>query len=577
MPQPPLTVLILAGGSLGDKRLGPAPSLSDIPLDLADGSCLARQRSLAHYNDQTDPPRIALLRDSNQPSPRPHQMDAGFQLITIPPQPSVIGSVRAALPEITTPWLLLQPITSLPSQPAHPECWIELGEEALPREDWSAVAEPCSSSPHFLNKLESPSQDPGPSHPFTGLLCAPTELLRALIGRAPEQDSPDDQDLLNLAQRLWNSGQARFRFTPWRDLGHRATYSRSRLSRLSSRGFNRVSYCSQRDLIRKCSSDTRRLQEEAAYLDALPASARRFFPSLLQPPRPVPGEAISCLELDYVPFPNLAELFLHWRIGANGWRTIMRRLAQIRRDLAAHEAQNNEVSDVAWLYSSKLTSRQQQLQAHPPQLEPLLGLSWSHWWGSPLELQLLDRDAAPSGPPLQLPSPQTATARLTTALAPLETARPLQRIHGDLCFNNILAEPLSGSIRLIDPRGEQPTGAHWPIGYGDPRYDLVKLLHSGRYLYDVVVNGLFHLTHQQHQLRLQLDVPTHHREVNAAMQTELLGDQLSRDEERLLTASLFLSMLPLHREDPLRCVVLTCIGVLILEQRFDAVIEAGQP
>ena len=577
MPQPSLTVLILAGGSLGDKRLGPAPSLSDVPLDLADGSGLARQRSLDHYNDQPDPPRIALLRDSNQPSPRPHQTDAGFQVITIPPQHSVIGSVRAALPEITTPWLLLQPITSLPTQPAQPDCWIELGEEALPRENWSAVADPNSNNPHFLNKLESPADDSGPSHPFTGLLCAPTELLRELIGPPPQHDSPQEQDLLNLAQRLWATGQARFRFTPWRDLGHRATYSRSRLSRLSSRGFNRVSYCTERDLIRKCSTDTRRLQEEADYLDALPAGVRRYFPSLLQPPRAESGEGITCLELDYVPFPNLAELFLHWRLGANGWRTIMRRLAQIRRDLADHASQTDVVSDVAWLYSSKLTHRQQQLQAHPPQLDPLLGLSWSQWWTSPLKLQLLSRDGAPSGPTLQLPSPHQATATLTTALAPLETARPLQRIHGDFCFNNILAEPLSGSIRLIDPRGEQPGEAHWPIGYGDPRYDLIKLLHSGRYLYDVVVNGLFHLTHQNNQLRLQLDVPAHHREVNAAMQTELLGDRLSHDEERLLTASLFLSMLPLHREDPLRCVVLSCIGVLILEQRFDAVVEAGRP
>ena len=233
MPQPSLTVLILAGGSLGDKRLGPAPSLSDIPLDLADGSGLARQRSLDHYNDQPDPPRIALLRDSNQPSPRPHQADAGFDVITIPPQPSVIGSVRAALPEITTPWLLLQPITSLPSRPAQPDCWIELGEEALPRENWSAVAGPNSSSPQFLNKLVSPAEDSGPSHPFTGLLCAPTELLRALIGPAPEHVNPQEQDLLNLAQCLWDTGQARFRFTPWRDLGHRATYSRSRPAQAS--------------------------------------------------------------------------------------------------------------------------------------------------------------------------------------------------------------------------------------------------------------------------------------------------------------------------------------------------------
>ena len=103
----------------------------------------------------------------------------------------------------------------------------------------------------------------------------------------------------------------------------------------------------------------------------------------------------------------------------------------------------------------------------------------------------------------------------------------------------------------------------------------MKLLHSGRYLYDVVVNGLFHLQGSAKELQLQLDVPGQYHDVNRALNQLLADDSLSDDEERLLTASLFFSMLPLHRSEPCHCVVFSCIGLLILEQRFADVLRAA--
>ena len=46
--------------------------------------------------------------------------------------------------------------------------------------------------------------------------------------------------------------------------------------------------------------------------------------------------------------------------------------------------------------------------------------------------------------------------------------------HGDLCFNNILVDQISGCIKLIDPK------AYWDkkrniFGLVDPNYDLAKL------------------------------------------------------------------------------------------------------
>ena len=568
----PLTVLILAGGSLSEKQLGPAPCLNSQPADLADGSGLARDRIIRHYRRQSEHLQIRLLIDRGAQTPRPHLSDGLMEPLCIDPQPSVIESVRTALEQIATPWLLLIPVTTLPSGPATADHRIELGDTALPRENWSAVSAPNSATPVFHNKTAPPSSGEPPSHPFTGVICARTSTIAALL-REPMNHN-DSSDLLVLAERLYRCTKTRFHFSPWHDLGHRATYSSSRLSRLSSRSFNRVVYEPEGDLIRKGSSNPERLQQEHLYLKHLPQSVRRYFPALVSPDLTRDQKGDLSMELDYVPFPNLAELFLHWRIGINGWEQIARRLALIRSALQQSDGTTTtrHQADLGWLYSKKLQQRLQQLAIDPPESKGVVGLGWYQFWDNSLTLELC---GAQDTVRLTLPSPQQCCSVLMEELAAFESTRPLARIHGDLCFNNILAEPLSGSIRLIDPRGERPPGSTWPVGYGDPRYDLVKLLHSSRYLYDVVVNGLFRLECVNTTVQLQLDVPAQQSIADQAIRRHLVRDQLTAEEERLLTASLFFSMLPLHRSEPKHCLAFACIGALIIERQFDSVLSQG--
>ena len=347
----------------------------------------------------------------------------------------------------------------------------------------------------------------------------------------PSWARSSDLDLLSIAEALWKQGDTRLERLPWLDLGHRATASRRRLSRLASRGFNSVSYCASDDLIRKRSQDATRLAQEAAYFEALPQPLQRFFPACL-------GHQPGQLELEYIPFPSLAELFLHWQIGPNSWRQLMQRLSRVRTALAeASTTTPPPAVTMDWLYSRKLEQRLEQLQSQPPVLTD--GRTWSDWWTRTwtLELGARDRDATHT---LTLQAPADAASTLLKSPPSLEASRQLQLIHGDLCFNNILAEPQSGSIRLIDPRGERPVGAPWPIGFGDPRYDQIKLLHSGRYLYDVVVNNLFTLEKlSPGHLRLHLDVPAHYDAVQQAMDSSGLLQGLLPEEERWLTSSLF--------------------------------------
>ena len=562
------TVLVLAGGSLADKSLGPSPLLSRSPAELPDGSGFALERIRERLHNAPKIKTLMVVVNTNNAQPRPMRRGPQWEWLAIPPQPNVVASLEAALSFVRTEQVLIQPITTLPPASLPEGCWIGFGDQALPRENWSAISGLDSDAPQFHPKQQPKTDREPESHPFTGLISAPTTRLRELLAKRKQQPgwtASSDLDLLSIAEALWKQSDTRLEQLPWLDLGHRATASRRRQSRLTSRGFNSVSYCTNDDLIRKRSQDATRLAQEAAYFEALPQALKRFFPACIEHQ---PGQ----LELEYIPFPSLAELFLHWQIGPNGWRQLMGRLSSIRTALAeAPTSVPPPAVNVDWLYSRKLQQRLENLHRQPPTLAD--GSTWSDWWNQAwtVELRARHRDTTHL---LTLQSPAEAVTALLEQLPIFEKVQQLQRIHGDLCFNNILAEPQSGSIRLIDPRGEQPDGAHWPIGFGDPRYDQIKLLHSGRYLYDVVVNDLFSLEKlSPGHLHLNLDVPTHYDELQKAMESSGLLQGLLPGEERWLTSSLFFSMLPLHREDGDRCLAFIAIGLMILEAKFDTVLR----
>jgi hypothetical protein len=111
--------------------------------------------------------------------------------------------------------------------------------------------------------------------------------------------------------------------------------------------------------------------------------------------------------------------------------------------------------------------------------------------------------------------------------------------HGDFCFSNIFYHPGSKQIKLIDPRGDS---------YGNILYDLAKITHSAYYPYDYVDAELY----------LNKDGETIYfdagKEQTREAYKKLFVAQYGEKTWRLtlfLTASLFLSMIPLHSHNKL--------------------------
>ena len=117
--------------------------------------------------------------------------------------------------------------------------------------------------------------------------------------------------------------------------------------------------------------------------------------------------------------------------------------------------------------------------------------------------------------------------------------------HGDLCFSNILYNRESEILKLIDPKG----AVKKEDLYTDPYYDLAKLSHSICGGYDFFNSGLYEISIKR-DLKLELSI-----DVDTAPYAEIFREFLEKNGfsyplVRLYEASLFLSMLPYHMDQP---------------------------
>lgn len=133
--------------------------------------------------------------------------------------------------------------------------------------------------------------------------------------------------------------------------------------------------------------------------------------------------------------------------------------------------------------------------------------------------------------------------------------------HGDLCFSNILYSREAGILKLIDPKGAQSEEEM----YTDPYYDLAKLSHSICGCYDFFNSGLYQIT-MDRDMKINLSVDVDPQPYADVFRTYLKENGYSYTKVRLYEASLFLSMLPYHMDQPGKVFGFLLNAIKILEE-----------
>ena len=125
-------------------------------------------------------------------------------------------------------------------------------------------------------------------------------------------------------------------------------------------------------------------------------------------------------------------------------------------------------------------------------------------------------------------------------------------MHGDFCFSNILYDFKSKSVKVIDPRGIDNDGNF--SMYGDMRYDVAKLAHSIVGLYDLIIAGMFDYNESKpYEVSLRLEVADSVLATQEQFRSMLFaGYSVEELSVYPIMVHLFLSMLPLHRDNPER-------------------------
>jgi len=107
-------------------------------------------------------------------------------------------------------------------------------------------------------------------------------------------------------------------------------------------------------------------------------------------------------------------------------------------------------------------------------------------------------------------------------------------MHGDFCFSNLLYDFQGNNIKMIDPRGEL---------FGDHYYEVAKIYHSILFDYDFIDSELYIKENDTYRIY------NNGKENIKKLFLSKIKHKYSKEEHDyilLITASLFLSMIPLH-------------------------------
>ena len=533
-----ITILITAAGSLNSAC--PYTLASEDAGFLSIGSTLAIEEIKNQTLQSSGSKCLLAVQNKSKEFFKLKAFDS-IEIIEVGSTRHVIQTIENSLRSVRTKWCLINPITSIPTSSIPLVASSYFGEVKIPKENWSSITIDDHGSISFHKKSQKTSEGLS-SHPFTGRILAKT---KDIIGAIRQINEEEKYDLLNLAENLYKQSKIQVKYELWLDIGHSATYPEARTNSINSRYFNSLEYKKNSNTILKKSNQKEKLLQESTYLRNIPIELKSYFPVLIS------SKELSNkyeVEMEYISQPSLSEVFLYGNIGLNSWLRIIDSIERIFK--LFYEKKPVLIETAEWLYSEKTINRQKKIEKLI-QEENLCSLE-----------NIYNNSFQVNG--ICLPSLKTSYSILYRKLLDFEKDRPLHFGHGDLCFNNILVDPIFGNIKLIDPKAS----IHKTLGIcglSDELYDLAKLNHSFMGLYDCIINNLFSLVEKSDRNFLfQVYRPFFYKEIYSYFQGQLILGKVEKEKLMLLTANLFFSMLPLHAESHSRMLALSIIGSILL-------------
>jgi hypothetical protein len=316
----------------------------------------------------------------------------------------------------------------------------------------------------------------------------------------------------------------------WSDFGHINTYFQSRSRITTQRSFNSLKITDA--TVRKSGQYENKILAESAWFKHLPAELRIFCPQLIDDGFDQNKKPYYMLE--YLPLPPLNEVYVHGKNQPFYWEKIFllcnEFFGRCSEVILSPRDQSAAALDFLELIEGKTSSR---LNEFFQQFE--VG------WDSELVIN------GQSVPSLDFIFKDCVARSKSLPRVPAV-------MHGDFCLSNILFDSRIDRIKVIDPRGLNAFGEY--CNFGDLAYDLAKLTHSIIGLYDFIIAGAFDLNYKLEsgnaQFNISIFCDDRIHSIQERFKDSVMVKMLRPLDVMPLTILLFLSMLPLHADNPKR-------------------------
>jgi hypothetical protein len=333
----------------------------------------------------------------------------------------------------------------------------------------------------------------------------------------------------------------------WFDVGHNENYIKAK-TKVAARAFNSIKIDEERGILTKTSENKEKLINEIRWYLRMPSSLQYLIPRIYDYSLDFLSPYVS---MEYYGYHTLHESLVYGKLSLGEWKNIFKKLLFLIQDMQTFRISGRKQEIEAAVYEMYLDKTRQRLDKLRNKKE--FADFFDHKiFINGVEYNSLDKILAIL--PYYVKKILVDNAYLNFTI-----------IHGDLCFTNILVEDNYNFMRIIDPRGKFGT---FDI-YGDSRYELAKILHSLEGHYDYIIEDMFDVEVQDTHIsyHLQLGEQTALQAFQQVFEKQLTDIQAIR----LIEATLFLSMIPLHNDYLSRQYAMLATGITL----FDEVVKEG--
>jgi len=330
--------------------------------------------------------------------------------------------------------------------------------------------------------------------------------------------------------------------SPVHYLGSVAGYYKARSAITSERAFNTLDV--KNIVLSKFSSNIAKITAESNWFEKIPTSMKHYMPQYIS--SQVKNSKYS-YSIEYLPCLPLNELYVYGRQTIIFWNKIFTKFIQYFSDAQKVYKKSGMKGVDSFALNKKLFIDKTLERVEQFSIDCSFDLTAENTFCSET-----------------LPSVNQIIEETSKHVLTMKNI--IGFLHGDLCFSNILYDSRSESIKLIDPRGIDNSGSE--MLYGSIIYDVAKLSHSVIGLYDYIISDQYELSGDKHVFNFEIFLPQGVEEIQALFFERLPISNINSKDIYAINILLFLSMLPLHYDDPKRQRALLANALRLYKKAF---------